>query len=320
MDTSLLITNLSSVTVLVFILGFIGARFKSDLTIPESIYQLISIYLLLGIGLKGGNALKGASFTEILKPSLATLIIGTIIPFIAYVILKNIKNLTDVQRGSIAAHYGSTSLVTFSAAVLYLESNNIFFEGYSTALLTIMEVPGLIVGIYLASRKYSANVSWGKTMQEILLGKTVLLLVGGLVIGFIASEDGFNKISPFFITLLNGFLTLFLLQLGYIAGTQLSDVRKSGFKLILFAILFPVIAGFLGAVAGSIAGMSVGGTTLLAVLAGSASYIAAPAAVATALPKVKFGLALTCSIGITFPFNLVVGIPLYEAIAKLLIN
>ena len=154
MDLSIAINNLTSVAVLVFILGFIGARFKSDLRIPESIYQLISIYLLLGIGLKGGHALKDVSFQEIIKPSLVTLIVGSLIPFLVFYVLKTIKYLSVSQRGALAAHYGSTSLVTFSAAVLYLENNSIFFEGYSTALLTIMEVPGLVVGIYLASRKY----------------------------------------------------------------------------------------------------------------------------------------------------------------------
>jgi hypothetical protein len=319
MDLSIAINNLTSVAVLVFILGFIGARFKSDLRIPESIYQLISIYLLLGIGLKGGHALKEVSLQEIIKPSLATLLVGSLIPFLAFYILKTIKYLSVSQRGALAAHYGSTSLVTFSAAVLYLENNSIFFEGYSTALLTIMEVPGLVVGIYLASQKYKTNISWGKTFQEILLGKTVLLLVGGLFVGFLATDNGYQKVSPFFVDLLNGFLVLFLLQLGYLAGNQLNEVIKAGFGLVLFAIIFPIFAGLIGAIAGSLAGMSYGGTALLAVLSASASYIAAPAAVSIALPKEKLGLALTCSIGITFPFNLVFGIPIYIAMANFLV-
>jgi hypothetical protein len=320
MDMSIAFNNLTSVAVLVFVLGFIGAIFKSDLRIPDSIYQLISIYLLLGIGLKGGQALKGVSFTEVIKPSLTTLVVGLIVPFLAYYFLQTIKSLTVSQRGAMAAHYGSTSLVTFSAAVLYLENNSIFFEGYSTALLTIMEVPGLVVGIYLASRKYKANVSWGKTFQEILLGKTVLLLVGGLLVGLLTTNTGFDKVSPFFIDLLNGFLVLFLLQLGYLAGSQIGEVKKSGYGLIVFSILFPILAGFIGAVGGYLSGMSYGGTALLAVLAGSASYIAAPAAVSIALPKEKLGLALTCSIGITFPFNLILGIPIYLAMANFLVN
>jgi hypothetical protein len=320
MDLSIAINNLTSVAVLVFILGFIGARFKSDLRIPESIYQLISIYLLLGIGLKGGHALKDVSLQEIIKPSLATLIVGSLIPFLVFYVLKTIKYLSVSQRGALAAHYGSTSLVTFSAAVLYLENNSIFFEGYSTALLTIMEVPGLVVGIYLASKKYKTNISWGKTFQEILLGKTVLLLVGGLFVGFLATDNGYQKVSPFFVDLLNGFLVLFLLQLGYIAGNQLNEVFKAGYGLVLFAIIFPIFAGLIGAFAGSLAGMSYGGTALLAVLSASASYIAAPAAVSIALPKEKLGLALTCSIGITFPFNLVFGIPIYLAMANFLVN
>jgi hypothetical protein len=175
------------------------------------------------------------------------------------------------------------------------------------------------VGIYLASQNYKTNISWGKTFQEILLGKTVLLLVGGLFVGFLATDNGYQKVSPFFVDLLNGFLVLFLLQLGYLAGNQLNEVFKAGYGLVLFAIIFPIFAGLIGAIAGSLAGMSYGGTALLAVLSASASYIAAPAAVSIALPKEKLGLALTCSIGITFPFNLVFGIPIYLAMANFLV-
>jgi hypothetical protein len=148
----------------------------------------------------------------------------------------------------------------------------------------------------------------------------VLLLVGGLFVGFLATDNGYQKVSPFFVDLLNGFLVLFLLQLGYLAGNQLNEVFKAGYGLVLFAIIFPIFAGLIGAIAGSLAGMSYGGTALLAVLSASASYIAAPAAVSIALPKEKLGLALTCSIGITFPFNLVFGIPIYLAMANFLIN
>ena len=144
--------------------------------------------------------------------------------------------------------------------------------------------------------------------------------MGGLVAGFITTDEGFNKVSPLFVDLLNGFLVLFLLQLGYMAGSQIKQVKDAGIKLIIFSIIFPIIAGTIGAIGGYLSGLSLGGATLLAVLSASASYIAAPAAVSIALPKAKFGLALTCSIGITFPFNLIFGIPLYEAIAKFLIS
>ena len=312
-------SNLTSVGVLAFVFGFIASRAKSDLRLPDSIYQFISIYLLFGIGLKGGHSLKSVSFENILAPGLATLACGLIIPLLAFFALKLIRALNDVDRGSIAAHYGSTSLVTFSAALLFMESNSIFVEGFAPALLTILEVPGLIVGIFLANQSHQhPDVRWGKTLQEVILGKTVLILMGGMLIGFLTSTAGYEKVSPFFIELLTGFLALFLLHLGYTAGSNLSQVKAVGWRLGVFAIAFPLISGLIGAAAGTLVGLSIGGTTILAVLCASASYIAAPAAVSIALPKANLSLALTSSVGITFPFNLIIGIPVYFKVAELL--
>ena len=311
-------SNLTSVGVLAFVFGFIASRAKSDLRLPDSIYQFISIYLLFGIGLKGGHSLKSVSFENILAPGLATLACGLIIPLLAFFALKLIRALNDVDRGSIAAHYGSTSLVTFSAALLFMESNSIFVEGFAPALLTILEVPGLIVGIFLANQSHQhPDVRWGKTLQEVILGKTVLILMGGMLIGFLTSTAGYEKVSPFFIELLTGFLALFLLHLGYTAGSNLSQVRAVGWRLGVFAIAFPLISGLIGAAAGTLVGLSIGGTTILAVLCASASYIAAPAAVSIALPKANLSLALTSSVGITFPFNLIIGIPIYYKFATI---
>ena len=311
-------SNLTSVGVLAFVFGFIASRAKSDLRLPDSIYQFISIYLLFGIGLKGGHSLKSVSFENILAPGLATLACGLIIPLLAFFALKLIRALNDVDRGSIAAHYGSTSLVTFSAALLFMESNSIFVEGFAPALLTILEVPGLIVGIFLANQSHQhPDVRWGKTLQEVILGKTVLILMGGMLIGFLTSTAGYEKVSPFFIELLTGFLALFLLHLGYTAGSNLSQVKAVGWRLGVFAIAFPLISGLIGAAVGTLVGLSIGGTTILAVLCASASYIAAPAAVSIALPKANLSLALTSSVGITFPFNLIIGIPIYYKFATI---
>ena len=189
--------NLTSVGVLGFMFCFLASRVKSDVRIPEAIYQFLSIYLLFGIGLKGGHSLKASSLSELLVPSLATIICGILIPVLAFAVLKFIRGLNDIDRGSISAHYGSTSLVTFSAAILFLESNSIFVEGFAPALLTLMEIPGLIVGIYLASRSMTTKVGWAATIKEVLLGKTVLLLIGGLFIGFITSNEGYQKVSLF---------------------------------------------------------------------------------------------------------------------------
>lgn len=309
--------NLTSVGVLTFIFGILAARIKSDVRVPDAIYQFLSIYLLFGIGLKGGHSLKTSSLSELATPALTTIACGILIPLLAFLVLKLIKVLNDVDRGSIAAHYGSTSLVTFSAGLLFLESNNIFVEGYAPALLTLLEIPGLIVGIFLASRSLTTKVRWSSTLKEVLLGKTVLLLAGGLVIGLITSKEGYVKVSPFFVDLLNGFLVLFLLHLGYLAGSNFAEIKKVGAPLAAFGIFFPLFSGVIGVTAGSLIGMSVGGATMLGILAASASYIAAPAAVSIALPTASPTLALMSSIGITFPFNLILGIPIYYKIAQL---
>ena len=277
---------------------------------------MISIFLLFGIGLKGGHALKETTFDSFVMPALATLALGIAIPVIAYFTLKLVRTIADVDRGAIAAHYGSTSLVTFSAALLFLENSGIKVEGFATALLTIMEIPGIIVGVYLGSRQRDKNLQWGKTLHEVITGKTILLLVGGLVIGAVTTQAGYLKVSPFFIDLQSGFLTLFLLHLGYLAGSNWREIRKVGLRVGLFALVFPVFAGSLGVVTGVAVGLSLGGATILGVLCASASYIAAPAAVSIGLPKANAPLALMSSIGVTFPFNLLLGIPLYLEIAE----
>ena len=315
-STTVAITNLTSVAVLVFILGFVGARIKSDVRIPEQIYQMISIFLLFGIGLKGGHALREVSFSSFAGPALATLGLGILIPLIAFMALKMVRKINDLDRGAIAAHYGSTSLVTFSAALLFLENSGIEVEGFATALLTIMEVPGIVVGVYLGSRHRDKSVQWGKTLHEVITGKTILLLVGGLLIGAITSNAGFIKVVPFFIDLQSGFLALFLLHLGYLAGSNWAEIRKVGAMVGVFALIFPVFAGTLGVIAGNMVGLSIGGATILGVLSASASYIAAPAAVSVGLPEANAPLALMSSIGVTFPFNLLIGIPLYLEIAR----
>jgi hypothetical protein len=310
--------NLTSVAVLVFVLGFLASRLRSDLRIPEPIYQFISIYLLLGIGLKGGHALKSVALSKFLTPALATLALGVIIPGLAFLILGLIKKLNQVDRGAIAAHYGSTSLVTFSAALLYLENGHIKVEGFATVLLTLLEIPGVVVGVYLGSRNRKAKVAWNKTLLEVLTGKTVILLVGGLIIGAVTTPAGFLKVSPLFVDLQNGFLAFFLLHLGHLAGSNWNEIKKVGFPIGAFAILFPILSGSLGVLVGTWVGLSLGGATILGVLCASGSYIAAPAAISVALPEANGPLALMSSIGVTFPFNLIIGIPLYLEIARLL--
>lgn len=322
MDQSLsnALGNLTSVSVLVFILGFIAARFKSDIRIPDPVYQIISVYLLFGIGLKGGVSLRHSTVTGLAKPVVATLILGCIIPALAFFLLKFIKSLSEIDRGAIAAHYGSTSLVTFTAALVFLDNAKIEYEGFATALLTIMEIPGIIIGIFLATRHLNRQLSWSISLKEIVLGKTIILLVGGLVVGAISGDAGYARVEPFFVNLLPGILALFLMHLGYLAGQRIHVIKETGAGLFAFAILFPFISGSLGVIGGYLAGLSVGGATVLGVLSASASYIAAPAAVGIALPEANPSLSITSSLGITFPFNLTVGIPIFYTFAQALIG
>ena len=312
--------NLTSVSVLVFALGFIAARFKSDIRIPEPVYQIISVYLLFGIGLKGGVALNNSDLGEAIPPLLMTLALGSIIPILAFFALRLVRNLSNVDRGAISAHYGSTSLVTFSAALVFLENARVSYEGFATTLLTAMEIPGIIVGIFLATRQLSSQVPWRDSLREIILGKTVILLVGGLVIGAISGDAGYERVTPFFVDLLPGILALFLLHLGYLAGAKAHAIREVGPGLAIFAVIFPIFAGTLGVFGGSLVGLSVGGATVLGVLCASASYIAAPAAVQIALPGANPSLSITASLAITFPFNLIIGIPLIKSIAVALLG
>lgn len=316
----LALNNLTSVSVLVFALGFLAARFKSDIRIPDPVYQIISVYLLFGIGLKGGVALSNSDLGEAIPPLLVTVALGSAIPVLAFLILGRLRNLNEVDRGAISAHYGSTSLVTFTAALVFLENAKVSYEGFATTLLTAMEIPGIIIGIFLATRHLNREVSWRESLREIVLGKTVTLLVGGLIIGAISGDAGYQRVTPFFVDLLPGILALFLMHLGYLAGAKAHAIREVGPGLAVFAITFPILAGSLGVVAGAAVGLSIGGATVLGVLCASASYIAAPAAVQIALPEANPSLSVTSSLAITFPFNLIIGIPLMKAIAVLLIG
>lgn len=314
----LALNNLTSVSVLVFALGFLAARFKSDIRIPDPVYQIISVYLLFGIGLKGGVALSNSDLGETIPPLLVTIGLGMVIPLLAFLFLGRLRNLNEIDRGAISAHYGSTSLVTFTAALVFLENAKVSYEGFATTLLTAMEIPGIIIGIFLATRHLNRAVSWRDSLREIIFGKTVTLLVGGLIIGAISGDAGYQRVSPFFVELLPGILALFLMHLGYLAGAKAHAIREVGPGLAIFAIFFPILAGFLGVISGTAVGLSIGGATVLGVLCASASYIAAPAAVQIALPEANPSLSVTSSLAITFPFNLIIGIPLMKSIAVLL--
>lgn len=304
------ISSLTSVPVLAFALGIIASRIKSDLSISKGAFDSISFVLLLAIGLKGGFALQKSGLSGVGLPVLVTLILGCIIPLIAFAALRFVKKLSLADRGSIAAHYGSTSLVTFTAAIVFLDSAKIQYEGFVTTLLVAMEIPGILVGILLARGGVTA-LKDRELLREVFFGKTVLLLLGGVVLGYISGPKGFDSVKTLFVDAQPGLLTLFLLTLGIKAGENLKEFRSLGAPLVAFAFAMPLIGGTLGAGAGALLGLSAGGATALAVLCASASYIAAPAAVSIALPKANNSVSITASLGLTFPFNLIIGLPLY---------
>jgi hypothetical protein len=300
------------------VLGLIAVAVKSDLRLPEALYQGLSIYLLLGIGIKGGVALSEANANEVGLPILGTLLLGVTIPLLAFWIVGKLTKLDAVNRGALAAHYGSTSLVTFSAALIFLDSQQVQYEGFVTTLLAILEIPGIVVGLLLASRGLGRGLNWGESLREILTSKSIVLLAGGLFLGLITGATGYEKVEPFFGGLFTGVLALFLLEMGIVAGRRLPDVKKAGVGLVVFSLGFPLLAGTLGVFVGEVTGLSLGGSVVLGVLTASASYIAAPAAVRLALPEASPGVYLTASLGITFPFNLIFGIPIMFALGNLL--
>ena len=308
-------SNLTSIPVLIFLLAIVASRISESVKLPDSIYQGIAIFLLLGIGLKGGHAIKVADHSDVIGPAVGALALGIVIPLLAYWLLTLTRRFSQVDRGSLAAHYGSTSLVTFTAGLVMLESIGMFVEPFVAALLAIMEIPGIVVGVYLGTRGTAGLTSKRETVKEIFFGKTVFLLIAGLVVGFVAPEASYEKVEPFFVALQPGILALFLLQLGVMVGSRLESLREGGWWLPVFAIVMPVVGGTLGALTGVALGMSVGGATMLAVLAASASYIAAPAAVSLAMPNANLSISLSASLGMTFPFNLIVGLPLYLSLA-----
>ena len=313
----LVTNNLTTPAVLAFALGVSAVAFRGNLRLPEQVTGLLSTYLLLAIGVKGGLRLQEADFGDMWGPILVTLAIGCVTPMVTFAAARRLVGLSVVDSASLAAHFGSVSAVTFTAAEGFARSAGTLNEGFLPALVAILEVPGIVIALVIANRKLGGS-DIKSAMHEVLTGKSILLLIGGLIIGAIASDSGQAAVEPFFITLFPGVLCLFLLDLGSLAAERFEFVRRAGFRFIVLAIVLPVVFGTFGVAAGTAAGLSEGGAMVLGAMAASASYIAAPAAVRVALPEADLGVSLGAAIGVTFPFNLVVGIPLYSEIAGLL--
>ena len=318
--------NLTSPAVLAFVLGALATILRSDLTFPAPVTSILSTYLLLAIGLKGGIALRETSLADIWAPASATVVLGLVTPLVAYAAARRFVHLDVVDSASLAAHYGSVSAVTFTAAAAFVTAAGSPPDGFMPALVAVLEVPGIVVALAIAARPRptSGDVTGeptarlGSAIHEVLTGKSVVLLLGGLVVGLVADPSGVEAAAPLFVTLFPGVLVLFLLDLGTLAGSRLGALRAAGPRLVVFAVVVPLVFGPLGVAMGSLAGLSPGGAAVLGAMTASASYIAAPAAVRVGLPDADAGLALAAALGVTFPVNLAIGIPLYAEIADLL--
>jgi len=272
--------------VLFFLLGLGAGVLKADLRLPPAIYEFVSTLLLLSIGMKGGVELSRQPVTGLAVDIGLTLLLGVALTLVAFAVLRGAGRLSRVDSAAVAAHYGSVSVGTFAVGVAYLAREGIPAEPVMPLLLVLLEVPAIVLGILLA-RGVSASTQWGEVMREVLLGRSVLLLLGGLLIGWLAGPVGLEPVAPLFFDLFKGMLAIFLLEMGLIAAEHLGGFRRHGVFMVLFAI--------------------------------SASYIAAPAAMRTAVPEANPALSLTAALAVTFPFNILVGIPLYRQAAQILL-
>ncbi len=303
--------------ILFFVLGVIAGFVRSDLKIPGVLYESLSIFLLLAIGLKGGVELARYPLLDVALPALAVVVAGALIPLAAFPVLRRVGKLSTADAGSIAAHYGSVSVVTFAVGSSYLARLGEAAEGYMTVFLVLLEFPALMIGVLLA-RRGEQSTPWGRVMHEVFAGKSIVLLLGGLMIGWVAGPGGIAPLDSLFFDLFKGLLAFFLLEMGLVVARRFGDLRRAGAFLVVFAVLMPLAAAGLGLITGMLLELSVGGVTLLATLYASASYIAAPAAMRIAVPQANPALSIGAALGITFPFNLVVGIPLYHRLAQYL--
>ena len=314
---ALAIANLGSPIILSFALGVAAALARSDLTIPEAVAKGMSIYLLFAIGFKGGAGVAAHGLDQTLILTLiAGLVLSFGIPFIGFALLGLLTRLDVTDRAAVAAHYGSISIVTFVAATSVLEGLGVSSEGYMVAVAAVMEAPAILSALWIVGRSGTQMRVSSSLYRDILLNGSIVLLAGAFLIGAITGERGLESIAPFIVSPFQGVLCLFLLDMGLIAGRGLREARSDlGAGTVLFGLLMPLIGASLGLVAAVLTGLSTGGVALLMTLAASASYIAVPAAMRVALPEARPSVYLTLSLGVTFPFNLTLGLPLYAAIA-----
>ena len=320
MDFNLIVSNILNPPVLFFFLGMVAILVKSDLEIPSPLPKLFSLYLLISIGFKGGVELvKSGLSREVIFIILAAILMACVVPIYTFFLLR-IK-LDLYNAAAIAATYGSISAVTFITAGSFLQQLDITYGGYMVAALALMESPAIIVGLILVklstSDQSDREFSWSEVLREAFLNSSVFLLVGSLIIGLLTGEHGWEVLSPFTQQMFYGVLTFFLLDMGLVAAKRIKDLQATGFFLIGFAILIPIFNAAIGILLAKLIGMHQGDALLFAVLCASASYIAVPAAMRMTVPEANPSLYISSALAVTFPFNIIVGIPLYLYVINL---
>lgn len=303
------------IVVMFFILGLIAGVVKSDLEVPKAAYDVLSLLLMLTIGLKGGMALFGALSWSLLPELLVITCLGFIVPAILFPILRKVVRLNLADSASFAAHYGSVSAGTFAVALAYADSNLMLVGGQATLYLVLLELPAIVFGIILFNKLSKGNErsSYLHIVQEAFTNKSVILLIGGVVIGALYGPVQGASVTDLYTNAFKGLLALFLLEMGLVASSALLKISFEKWRIVLFSLLMPSLLAIIGIQVGLLLGLPEGSTLILACLTASASYIAAPAAIRAAIPQADIGLVMLASLGLTFPFNVIIGIPLYHS-------
>lgn len=311
--------TLLSAPVLFFVLGALAAAARSDLAVPETVAKGLSLYLMAAIGLKGGvEVAKTGIGPDLASALIAGLILSAAIPFIVAPMIRSFGRQDQVNSGAIAAHYGSVSVVTFVTASQIYDSSGFAIAGFMVAVLAMMETPAILSGLLIARREGSGRFFDADLLREVLFNGSVVLLLGSFAIGMAIGPDGFAPIEPVFKTGFMGVLCLFLLDMGLIAMRRILQTRSLTLRLAGLAIAFPMLNGTIGVIAGIAVGLDAPSAAALGVLSASASYIAVPAAMRLSLPQADAGLYLAMSLGVTFPFNIVIGIPMLRWLSETL--
>lgn len=322
MDLNALLTP----AVLFFCLGLTAQSLGSDLKIPTDLTKSLTIYLLISIGLHGGKELAHTQLTTALPAISVAILLGITMPLLAYCLIRLSSKLDQFNAIAISTHYGSVSAGTFLTALAFLEMHNVYFEPYPIIMMAIMDTPAILICLIMvfwmrarsAQKEINATQGLQTIVREAFTNGSILLLLGGLLVGYVSNDKSMTNVQPFFDQMFYGVLCVFLLAMGMEAGKKLNDFKKVGVYLVFFGMAMPILGGFIGVMLGtSLLHFSIGGATLVGVLAASASYIVVPPVMRMAVPEANPSIYLTLSLGVTFPFNVLAGIPLYYYMAKI---